>query len=207
MRDLRQVMPQKVHRAEYAFTNRSSDPIEIRDVRTSCGCLTDQMPEKSVQPGETKTLNLFIRSANQPPGPRHYTARVVYGPSGDMKTEFETVLSFRLILPRQSVTLSPRSLIMHVDQDSSVSHVVEVTDQRERPLTVLGVSCDLEFVDVEMIPINGNNLTARWDAVVGQIRVSVSGVPGGKHDGVVRIRTNDPEFTELTLPVMIDGDL
>ena len=207
MRDLRQVMPQNVHRAEYQFTNQGSDLIEIRDVKTSCGCLTDQMPTPLVPPGETGSLNLFIRSANQAPGPRHYTARVIYGPQEDPATEYEAVLSFRLVLPRRSVTLNPRSLIVHVDQESSVSHVVEVTDHRDRPLTVLTASCEAEFVDVELIPVASNSRNARWDGVVSQIRVSIARAPAGKHDCVVRIRTDDPEFSELTLPMIINGDL
>ena len=96
---------------------------------------------------------------------------------------------------------------MHQYQGNHVSHVVDVNDHRDSPLTVLSVSCAAEFVNVELIPVDSTDVSARWNGLVGQFRVSAARVPPGAHDCVVRIQTDDPEFSELELPMHISGPL
>jgi hypothetical protein len=47
---------QKKIEAEFSFINNSSQPVEIRNIQTSCGCTTAELPQKVYQPGERGTL-------------------------------------------------------------------------------------------------------------------------------------------------------
>jgi hypothetical protein len=205
MVNLGEVESRRVHDARFWMTNGGTDILEIRDVTTSCGCLSDQIEKKIVQPGETSDLTLYIRAANQASGAKHYTARISYGPVGDPETEFETEVAFRLVLPEQTVTLNPRVLIMHQYEGDRVSHVVDVNDLRDHPLTVLDVSCEADFIDVELIPESEMAPASRRNGLVAKIRVTATSVPPGPHECVVRIRTTDSEFADMTLPMRIYG--
>ncbi|MDA0591713.1 MAG: DUF1573 domain-containing protein [Planctomycetota bacterium] len=205
MVNLGEVESRRVHEARFWMTNGGADALEIRDVTTSCGCLSDQLEKKIVRPGETTDLTLYIRAANQSPGSKHYTARVTYGPVGQSKTEFEAEVAFRIALPEQTVTLNPRVLIMHQYEGNRVSHMVDVNDLRDRPLTVIDVSCDASFIDVELIPQSEMKPGSRRNGLMAQIRVTAEQVPTGPHECLVRIRTTDPEFAEMTLPMRVYG--
>jgi hypothetical protein len=205
MVNLGEVESRRVHDARFWMTNGGSEILEIRDITTSCGCLSDQLEKKIVQPGETSDLTLYIRAANQASGSKHYTARVAYGPVGDPETEFETEVAFRIVLPEQTVTLNPRVLIMHQYEGNRVSHMVDVNDLRDRPLTVLDVSCDADYIDVELIPDSEMEPGTRRNGLMAKIRVTAEQVPSGPHECIVRIRTTDPEFAEMTLPMRVYG--
>jgi len=205
MVNLGEVESKRIHDARFWMTNLGEHELEIRDVKTSCGCLVDQLEKKTVLPNETTDLALFIRAANQSPGSKHYTATVTYGPTDSPETEFISEVAFRLILPEQTVTLNPRVLIMHQYQGNRVTHQVDVNDLRDRPLRVLGVSCEAEYIDVELIPYSEMAPGSRRNGLVAQLRVTATEVPPGPHECVVRIRTTDPEFAEMTLPMRVYG--
>lgn len=42
--------------AAFVFSNTSAKPVEITNIRTSCGCTTAQLPQKVYGPGETGTV-------------------------------------------------------------------------------------------------------------------------------------------------------
>lgn len=51
---------QKKVEGEFRFTNTSPGPVEIRDVQTSCGCTTAELPKKVYQAGEQGTLKVVF---------------------------------------------------------------------------------------------------------------------------------------------------
>ncbi len=53
---------QPVEQAFY-FTNRSSEPILIQNVRTSCGCTTSEWPERPIAPDSTGQLTITYDAA------------------------------------------------------------------------------------------------------------------------------------------------
>ncbi|MBC8290236.1 MAG: DUF1573 domain-containing protein [Planctomycetes bacterium] len=205
MVNLGPVESKRVHDARFWMTNFGEQELEIRDVKTSCGCLADQLEKKTILPKETTDLALFIRAANQSSGAKHYTATVTYGPVDSPDMEYISEVAFRLVLPEQTVTLNPRVLIMHQYQGNRVSHMVDVNDLRDRQLRVLTVSCDTEFIDVELVPHAEMAPGSRRNGLVAQLRVTASKVPPGPHECVVRIRTSDAEFAEMTLPMRVYG--
>lgn len=202
------VEPLAVHFGTFRFTNTSSETIELRDLRTSCGCLTQQLVKKEFAPGEEGEFSLLIRTANQTPGPKQYLCTAVTGPVGRPDVQFETELSFRIELPERSVTLQPRALAFFQPGQEVIENIVQVRDLRDRRLNVVRVTADSPFVEAEVVPAARPPASDGFDdGVVAQIQVRIGEVPSGRHSASVRIETDDPAFPVLKLPIQVTGAL
>lgn len=63
--------------ASYAFVNDGDKPLTIREVKTSCGCTTSELPKKIFAPGEEGEITLNFKHEGRT-GPQRKTAYVVY---------------------------------------------------------------------------------------------------------------------------------
>lgn len=149
--NLGRVEPRIEHFAHFAFTNNSDQPIELRDLKTSCGCLKLIKEQMVVAPGENGRFALRIQSANQTPGQKFYTATALYGPVGQPDRQFETELTFRVLLPEATVLVRPRVLVVHQSNGQSLTHKISISDLRRRPLNVLRVESNSDRVRVALI--------------------------------------------------------
>jgi hypothetical protein len=203
--DLGQVEPRRDHFARFTFTNRGSEPIKIRKLETSCGCLTEHLKQRVFQPGEIGEFYLRVQSANQTAGLKQYQCKVLFGPPEKSDVEYSTDITFRVTLPKRSVSVSPRVLIFHQQTPTRTSHSVDIIDLRDRRLNVLDVSCDAPFVEAKLL--DRTKLTALdvERGVIERIQVVVDQVTPGTHETVVRIRTDDEEFNVLKVPLRIHG--
>ena len=236
--NLGRVEPRIEHFAHFAFTNNSDRAIELRDLKTSCGCLKQLKEQTVFEPGEQGRFALRIQSANQTPGEKFYTATAVYGPVGQTDQQFETELTFRVLLPEATVLVRPRVLVVHQSNGRSLTHSIAVSDLRSRPLNVLGVESNSDRVRValqaESVPQKrsfddfarqlcappstpaigwfARDARRRQDeeadanaGVIQRILVTVSDLPPGRSEAEIRIRTDDPEFDILRVPVRLNG--
>ena len=199
------VEAKRSHPAWFRFRNLSDELMELRDLKTSCGCLAVGFTRDRVEPGKTGELTLQIESAHQPAGPRTYTADVVYGPPGDPDVEYTTRLTFRIVLPERTVRVNPRVLIFHQPNANQTAHTIDVNDLRDEPLSVLDVDSDSELLGLEVVPIRFRSSEEKQAGLTGRVRVIVGAVPPGRHETIVRIHTDDPEFKTLKVPVRIHG--
>lgn len=205
MVNLGEVPAKRNHYGRFAFTNRGAEPIEIRRLTTSCGCLSDHMEKRVFEPGETGELLLRIQAANQIPGSKEYTCKVISGPVGNPDRSWSTDLVFRIVLPEQSVTLNPRALIVHQFNSEPTRNIVSLLDTRGSPLRVKRVECDTPFVSVSLLPHEELRPEDVEYGVVQQIEVVVGATPPGQHDISVRVVTDDPEFDVVKIPVRVYG--
>jgi len=83
---------QKKVEGEFPFTNTSSGPVEIRDVQTSCGCTTAELPKKVYQAGERGTLKAVFT----PGGRRGEQKKTIVVRTGAAKPD---VLLLRVEIP------------------------------------------------------------------------------------------------------------
>ncbi len=148
--NLGRVEPRIQHFAHFAFTTNSDQQIELRDLKTSCGCLKQLKEQTVFEPGENGRFALRIQSANQTPGQKFYTATAVYGPVGQPDQQFETELTFRVLLPEATVLVRPRVLVVHQSNGRSLTHQIAVSDLRSRPLNVLRVESNSDQVRVAL---------------------------------------------------------
>ena len=205
MVNLGEVPARRNHYARFAFTNRGTQPIEIRKIHTSCGCLSDHLEKRIFEPGESGELLLRIQAANQLPGSKEYTCEVTSGPPGKADVSWSTDLVFRIELPEQSVTLSPRALIVHQFNDQPTRNVVSIHDTRAEPLKVRRVECSVPFVTVSLLPRDSLKAEDIEYGVVQQVEVVVGAAPSGQHDFSVRVLTDDREFDVVKIPVRVYG--
>ena len=203
--NLGEVTPQRNHYGRFSFTNRSTKRIELRRLETSCGCLKEVLEQRVFEPGERGQFQLRIQSANQTAGAKDYFCKVFYGPTDDPKVEFVEEVALRLVLPRQSVTLSPRVLMFHQPSAEPTSHPVDVTDFRSTRLRVLTAVCVPPLAEVTLVPVAELTADERTGGVVQRLQVTIGAVPPGTHECVVLIQTDDAEFTTLLLPMRIHG--
>ena len=148
--NLGRVEPRIQHFAHFSFTNDSDRPIELRDLKTSCGCLKQLKEQTVFEPGEKGRFALRIQSANQTPGQKFYTATAIYGPVGQPDKQFETELTFRIVLPEATVLVRPRVLVVHQSNGRDLTHSIAISDLRSRPLNVLSVESNSDLVRVAL---------------------------------------------------------
>ena len=205
MVNLGEVPARRNHYARFAFTNRGSQPVEVRELKTSCGCLSEHLEKRVFEPGETGELLLRIQAANQMPGSKEYACEVISGPPGNGAVAWSTDLVFRIVLPEQSVTLSPRALIVHQYTQQPTRNIVSIHDTRDRQLKAKRVECNVPFVTASLLPREDLKEQDVEYGVVQQIEVVVGPAPSGQHDFVVRVLTDDSEFGVVKIPVRVYG--
>lgn len=193
------------HFARFAFTNRGDREMRIRRLESSCGCLTQQLEQRAFAPGERGHFRLRIQSAIQSPGPKDYTCKVFYGPTGDESVEFVEEVIFRLVLPEHSVTLNPRALVMQQPTSNPIRHRFEVRDLRGERLTVLAAVCEPPLAEITLLPRLELSLDEMRSGIMQRIEILVGAVPPGTHECVIVVQTDDAEFPTLQLPLRIHG--
>lgn len=196
--DLRTVQPQAEVRANFFFRHRGKHPVQILELTPSCGCLQPRLKKKEYLPGETDMLALRVLPANEAPGKHEYTVDIKY-----RDPEIRTArVTFRVELPEKGISITPPAVMVFQFSDQETVQQIRITDTRETSWNVLGVSSTLPFVKVaagEPKRTEGGALELLVDATVDAI------VPNGRHQGVLRVFTDSPEYPELKVPLMIQG--
>ena len=205
MVNLADVPVQRSHAANFSFTNRGEQTIQLRRLETSCGCLTQQFEQDIIAPGENGRFKLWIQTASQSPGSKQYTCKAIYGPVNDPEVEFAADLVFRITLPEQSVVVTPKAMIFHQPNSQITERPVDVTDLRFNRLKVLEATSQSKLLTVNVLPSSELTSKEREEGVVGRLNVAVGAVPPGTHHAMILITTDDEEFDQLVVPVMIYG--
>ncbi|NQV26278.1 MAG: DUF1573 domain-containing protein [Rhodopirellula sp.] len=205
MVNLGDVPVQRSHAAAFSFTNRGTQPMKLRRLETSCGCLTQQFEQDVIAPGEDGRFKLWIQTASQSAGSKQYTCKAIYGPVDDPHVEFAADLIFRITLPEQSVVVTPKAMIFHQPNNQVTERTVDVTDLRSSRLRVLEANSRSKLLTVNVLPSTELTNAEREEGVVGRIHVAVGAVPSGTHNTVIIITTDDKEFDQLVVPVLIHG--
>jgi hypothetical protein len=196
---------QRSHGANFSFTNRGEETIQLRRLETSCGCLTQQFEQDIISPGENGRFKLWIQTASQSPGSKQYTCQAIYGPVDKPDVEYKADLVFRITLPEQSVVVTPKAMIFHQPNSQITERPVDVTDLRFKRLRVLEATTQSKLLNVTVLPSSDLTSKEREEGVVGRLNVAVGAVPPGTHQAVIVINTDDKEFDQLVVPVMIYG--
>lgn len=51
---------------EFKFTNTGTEPLELTNVRASCGCTTPKWPRELIQPGQSSVIRAEYNSSGRP---------------------------------------------------------------------------------------------------------------------------------------------
>lgn len=203
------VEPMPVISAPFEFTNRGSVPLTIEKLEPSCGCLRVHMArgQKTFAPGESGALLVQMHTANEQPGMHFYTIDVTARGAEEQREQ----LTFRVVLPERKITIEPAEVFFYQLSGEPDSRTVYVTDHRET------TSAALEVTEVQTVALDAD-VSASLTAVAlpaevderGHRRIPIvihapADVPLGRHTELVRIATNDPEFSQLTFPALVQG--
>jgi len=180
----------------FAFVNRGDHPVEIKELKPSCGCLNPRLAKRHYEPGESGEFSLRIQTANEEPGQKEYYCQVVYEDPQPREVE----VTFKITLPERTVTVRPRSLIFYSPGDALITKAIVITDNRERQLTLIGAECSLAFVTVTCEQAVRVEAGRRLHSVI----VKTKHVPLGRHRGLIRIRTDDPDFPRIEVPLWVE---
>ncbi|MCA9023729.1 MAG: DUF1573 domain-containing protein [Planctomycetaceae bacterium] len=192
---------------EYHFTNTGAEPLTITDLDPSCGCLRprlmldEEKKEKNTyQPGESGYFVVGVTTANEVPGPHTYSVKVNYQ---DPQSQ-QTTVRFKVNLPEKKVTVDPPQLAIYQNnsQQQPNQATVYVTDYRGNEIAVTDATSNSDVIDVEVqTPVVDEHGNTRVPVVLHVPSV----VPVGRAVSQVTIKTNDPEFSVIRIPVLVEG--
>lgn len=226
------IEPQAMLYPEFRFVNVGDSPITFTRLEPSCGCLSPRPTNQVVQPGETGAMLLPIRTAGEAAGAHEYLLQVDYE-DADANSESLT-LTVKVTLPEAQIRVEPKALMVYSNSNVPTNHRIVVTDYRGSRVQITGIESSSSWVSAKLstdapqaavqnaalhIETSAGEALTREDieqashTVSGgddlprtTIDVSIpAGVPPGRHNAVIRIRTTDAEFETLTVPVLIMG--
>lgn len=196
--DLGPVQPASEVRANFIFRHRGEHPVRILDVKPSCGCLQPRFRKNEYAPGESDVLVLRVQPANEAPGKHEYFVDVKYA---DPEIR-ETRVTFRVQLPEKGVSITPPAVMVYQFSDQPTAVPIVITDTRNESWTVHGISVSLPYVNVSV----GEPQHTEAGTVELRLEATVAAqVPPGRHHGLVTVFTDNPEYPELKIPLLIQG--
>jgi hypothetical protein len=179
---------------DYALQNRGTAPVEITGVFPSCGCLAPRIDRRRLEPGEQTGVVLEVATLGLAEGVQSWRVRLVYQ-DGGAGGELSLVLCGRVLT---EVQVQPAALVIHADAPGE--HRVTLTDRRPQPLAVTSVDATVPGLH----PCLGEarrNEAGHWTRAIS-LDVQAD-CPEGKHDGLLHIRTSDPTYPDLRVPVTV----
>jgi hypothetical protein len=184
---------------EFHFRNLGQNPVEIVELKPSCGCLAPTSSARIIAPGATGRITLPVRTANEPAGIREYVVNVRYQ---DPKPR-EVTLTCRMLLPEKKLLIEPRVMMVMGQPAADARYEVSISDFREgraqQPLQIAQVEATPFFVKASIAgQSTGEELS--------QTRLNIqftADQPPGQHRGLVSVFTSDPDYPVIQIPVVV----
>jgi hypothetical protein len=198
--NLRETPLRPILSGDFRFTNCGESPLTITKLEPSCGCLTPQLAgdKRTYESGERGLFRVDVATANEEPGPHEYTVKVQYTDPAPQ----EAIVRFKLVLPERKVSVAPAELAFFQYNGHPSTRDVYITDYRGSTLQVLDARSSSEVVTATVQPAEVDEQGHHRVPV----RLSVPGiVPPGRLRTTITIRTSDPEFSVIRIPVLVDG--
>lgn len=199
--NLRELPATDIVQADFEFWNRGREEMEITKLEPSCGCLSPVLENRKSHylPGEEGRVVISVKTANESPGPELQTIKVHYTSAGVQR---EQLLTFRYTVPERKVTVSPPQLLFYQLQGQPGEQVLQVLDTRRANMRVLDAQSRDGDLDLEV----GERSVSRDGIPMTAVQVRVAGpVPPGRRNSVVVIKTDDPAYPEINVPVIVFG--
>ncbi|MFO0879238.1 MAG: DUF1573 domain-containing protein [Gemmataceae bacterium] len=178
-----------VLRATFQVRNAGNAVIQVRDVKTGCGCIQARLDATDLAPGQQARVAVEIHTVTQAAGFNRWGVTLRHS-AGETRLEVNAQLE-------RDITLEPAAVVLHIDR--AACHTFRLTEAREQPLTLQGVTTSSPHV--EATAHVASRQEGRWQREVTlQVKVSC---PAGRHEGVVCVYTTDPACPELRVPFTI----
>lgn len=178
----------------FSFSCVDAAHVEITGVKASCGCVTPQLTRRSYRRGEQGTLPVELNTLSQPAGRHVWRVQVFYTCEG---LTYELGLELKAELVKE-VSVQPSALV--VSAASALQRELILTDIRPRPLTITAVRCSARTLSAR-VEQPTRDAEGRWTCKI-VLNVDPEG-PEGRHEEMLAIFTDDPDYRELRVPVTL----
>lgn len=197
---------------KFTVTNIYDVPIQVIDIRRSCGCLEAHPPQKVLQPNETAEFAVTMNTAKFPAaGPNTQTVFVTFGPN------FVSTAVLRLTAnSRADVQLSPGQVnfgTVAVGAKPTQVVTLEYTGkQRDWKIAEVVPSAGPLDVTVKEAPRGLLSAPAALFGSASKFQVSVAlraDAPAGPLHEIVTLKTNDPAapLVQITVAGTVEAPL
>ena len=184
--------------ARFRFKNLSDQTVNVTDLIPSCGCLQPQLEKRVYEPRDSGEFVLKMETAGESPGAKEYFVDFKY----EDPIERTARLTFKLDLPERRLVVKPKALVIYQFTPGRTIHPVTVSDYRGgKGFKITSVKSTSKYAKVQLGEVEHQNglVEQKLDVIVEDL------VPPGKHDGLIVIKTNDLDFPELYVPLIIQG--
>ncbi|WP_437227177.1 DUF1573 domain-containing protein [Planctomicrobium sp. SH661] len=199
--NLHEVAPTARLTAPFAFWNRSQKNIEITKLEPSCGCLAPRLlgDRKQYGPGTQGLFEVQVETARETPGPHTYSIRVHYKVDEQVHQELVT---FRCEIPERNVTVTPPELYFYQLSGQPIHDQIRVEDHRGKNLTVVEAISRSPHVKLSV----GEKETLAEGRSITPVQITVdANLPPGSHHNFIVLKTDDPDFPVIRVPVFLQG--
>lgn len=186
--DFGQITPGQMLNYEVQLSNTGSAPLDISDVRPSCGCTTaDQWPHR-LAPGTSGTIPVQI-DTSEFSGEVTRTLTIV---SNDpVQAESVVTLKATAWLP---IRVTPRVVILPAvaDPDAAVSRSAKLTNETAEPVSLSEARSDNPRFKAQLREVVGGK---EFELTI----TTVPPLPEGTQLGKIQLKTTNAKMPELTV--------
>lgn len=181
----------------FRVTNDGKAAIDVVEVAPGCGCLRVALAGRVVLPGESAELTVEINTLSQPVGRNTWRLRVETSEAidGELRSvHHELALKAEVV---REVAVDPVSV--GLSTTGEIDQIVTIVDSRAKPLVPTSASTALPHFRCEVLPRGANDRP-------GETRVRLvvpESCPVGAHSDTLTIRTGDPDYPEIRVPVQV----
>lgn len=184
---------------DFHFRNQGREAVRITGLEPSCGCLSPQLSATLIEPGRTGRLTLPIRTVNEPAGLREYQVNIHYE---DPRPRTVSV-TWRVQLPEKKLLIEPRVLMILGNLAENEVLPIRISDFRPgKTMTPLRITETTASPALIQASVGGQTTSDQASETTVNVRFS-SSLPPGKHRGLVTVRTEDPDYPALQIPVIV----
>lgn len=179
------------------MTNIYKVPLNVTDIRVSCGCVEATASSKQLQPNESGTLNIKM-DGTRFAGPKTVNVYVTFGP--------QFVSTANIIITanaRQDVVLNPGEIDFgNVQRGQSIERSLEVEYAGTKPWKIVQVvksnKAPFELKADNLPPRTNNGVPIVGYRLIASLRPDC---PVGTFRETVDLKTNDPQQPVVTFVV------
>lgn len=165
----------------FPFENQGDQAVEIKEIRTSCGCTVAQLEQRVYQPGESGEIKGQFNIGNRQ-GRQVNTVRV----QSDNLGQSEIVLQVEVTIP-QLLSMKPGLLLWRTGETPEPKFLT-LTPNTELGVKILSVDCDSDDFSVKWIPQAGEDPS--YEVVVAPATVAEA------RRAMIRIKAALPDHPE-----------
>jgi hypothetical protein len=175
----------------FVFTNIGGQLLEIKDVRSSCGCLPAGKWTRQIEPGKSGVIPLELHTASVKTGPVIKEVTVSFSDTN----QSPAILQIKATVWRP-IEVIPSSAALHriADAPADGVAVVRILNKQDEPLSLSAPACNNRLISAEL----KTNLFGKEYQLVVKL---VPPVGSGNVFADITMKTSATNMPVLTVPV------